>query len=109
MVYGYGIFHIPSKLCISMTLEVFKVYTLVGGELWNHEMNLKYIVMGFDLVDSGRQGGDFNDYWEAWERCLKCWVGFVIISFRWWRFVVSCFMVRFVITLLRNQQYFMLF
>ena len=36
-----------------MTLDGFKVYTLVGGELWNNDVNQNYRLMGFDLVDSG--------------------------------------------------------
>ena len=44
-------------------------------------MNQNYIVVGFDLYDSGVQGGELNEPWEAWEECLKRCVGFEYCSF----------------------------
>ena len=64
-----------------MKLEGFKLYMLVGGELWNINMNQNYRVMGFDLVDSSGQGGEFNSPWEEHEEYLNPWVLFAFILF----------------------------
>ena len=55
-----------------------------------NDVNQNYRDMGFDFVDSGGHGGDFNAPWEAREECLKHSVGFSIVSFGissvevWW-------------------------
>ena len=54
---------------------------MVGGQLWCNVVTQNYSDIGFDLVDSGGQGGNFNPPWEGREECLKQWVGFFIISF----------------------------
>ena len=42
----------PSKHCIRMTLEDFKVYTLVGHKQWDNDVNQNYRVIGSDFVDN---------------------------------------------------------
>ena len=48
-----------------MRMEGFKVYTLVVGEIWNTRREPNYREMGFDFIDNGGKGGDFNVPWEA--------------------------------------------
>ena len=44
-------------------------------------MNQNYIVVGFDLYDSGGEGGELNKPWEVWEECFKHCGGFGCCSF----------------------------
>ena len=46
-----------------------------------YDMIPNYIVVCFDLCDSGRQGGELIEPWEAWEEFPKCCVGFGYHSF----------------------------
>ena len=53
----------------------------MGGELWNNNHEQNYRAMGFNLMDSGGQGGDFKYSREAWEGSLKHWLGLKNDSF----------------------------
>ena len=73
--------HMSSKLWDSMKLEGLRFIQWWLVNYGANDVNQDYSDVGFDLVDNGGQGGEFNAPWEAWEEFLKCCVGFVIVPF----------------------------
>ena len=102
--------YMPSKHCNSMKMEslILKQWGLVNEGTFDVIPN--YNRVGFDLNNSGGQGGEFNEPWEAQEECLKRYVGF------WFIHLVFdgggegglTLLVRSVLLMLRNQQDFTL-
>ena len=71
--------YMPLKLCNSMNMEGLRLkrWGVVNDGAFDIIPN--YSRVGFDINDSGRQGGEFNEPWEAQEECLKRYVGFWFI------------------------------
>ena len=64
MAYTYDI-ETMAQLCISAMMEGLRLRALGSVIDGAYNVNQNYIVVGFDLYDSGEQGSELNEPWEA--------------------------------------------
>ena len=69
----------PSKFWENIKLDGLRLMRWGLVNKGTYDTNQNYSNVGFDLVDSGGQGGELNAFWEVREAWLKYFVGFVIV------------------------------